>query len=161
MKKRMLIAASLMSLSLGAAAEAPGGPSCGWGNMLFAGNSGMAFHFLASTTNGTSGNATFGMTSGTNGCSVHGKLTYGGKSLLAQSSVMEEFTQDVARGDGEAMNAVAVSMGVPAESRPAFAEVMHQNFNTLFPTADVTSDQVYTTMVELMKTDARLKPYAS
>lgn len=161
MMKRSFIAASLLSLSFGAAAEAPGGPSCGWGNMLFEGNNGMVFHFLASTTNGTSGNATFGMTTGTNGCSVDGKLTYSGQSLLSQSSVMEEFTQDVARGDGEAMNAVAISMGVTPENRPVFAQVMHENFNALFPTADVTSDQVYSTMVQLMQADARLKPFAS
>lgn len=161
MMKRSFIAASLLSLSLGAAAEAPGGPSCGWGNMLFEGNNGMVFHFLASTTNGTSGNATFGMTSGTNGCSVNGKLTYSGQSLLAQSAVLDEFTQDVARGDGEAMNAVAVSMGVTPESRPVFAQVMHENFNTLFPSENVTSEQVFTTMVQLMQADARLKPFAS
>jgi hypothetical protein len=161
MMKRSILAAALLGLSLGASAEAPGGPSCGWGNMLFEGNSGMAFHFLASTTNGTTGNATFGMTSGTNGCSTDGRLTYSGKSLLAQASVMEEFTQDVARGQGDAMNAVAISMGVPAEARPVFAQVMHQHFDQLFPSADATADQVYGNMLEVMKSDARLQPYTS
>ncbi|RLA46625.1 MAG: hypothetical protein DRR06_04650, partial [Gammaproteobacteria bacterium] len=69
--------AALPSLAF---AEAPGGPDCGWGNMLFKGESGLGSHMIASTTNGTSGNATFGMTSGTNGCSANGTLTYGGTS---------------------------------------------------------------------------------
>jgi hypothetical protein len=41
--------------------------------MLFEGQRGTPAHFLASTTNGTSGNATFGMTSGTNGCSTNAR----------------------------------------------------------------------------------------
>nr|WP_311138690.1 DUF3015 family protein [Pseudomonas amygdali] len=84
-------------------AQAPGGPDCGWGNMLFEGQRGTPAHFLASTTNGTSGNATFGMTSGTNGCSTNGALTYGGKSWLAMNGMMDELSKDMAMGQGEAL----------------------------------------------------------
>jgi hypothetical protein len=80
--KKTLIAAALLGASTSAMAVAPGGPGCGWGNMLFEGKSGMPVHFLATTVNGTSGNATFGMTSGTNGCDTNGSLTYSGQSLL-------------------------------------------------------------------------------
>ena len=65
--KRILLGTLFTVVSINAMAEAPGGPNCGWGNMLFEGQRGTPAHFLASTTNGTSGNATFGMTSGTNG----------------------------------------------------------------------------------------------
>ena len=75
MMKRILLGSLLSIASLSAFAQAPGGPNCGWGNMLFEGQSGLPAHFVASTTNGTSGNATFGMTSGTNGCSTKGTLT--------------------------------------------------------------------------------------
>ena len=88
--KRILIGSLLAITSLSALAEAPGGPNCGWGNMLFEGERGLPSHFIASTTNGTSGNATFGMTSGTNGCSTDGALTYGGKSLLAINGMLDE-----------------------------------------------------------------------
>ncbi|WP_421711940.1 DUF3015 family protein [Alcanivorax sp.] len=66
--KKTLIAATLLGASTSAMAVAPGGPGCGWGNMLFEGNSGLPMHLLATIVNGTSGNATFGMTTGTNGC---------------------------------------------------------------------------------------------
>ena len=78
--KRILLGTLFAAVSINAMAEAPGGPNCGWGNLLFEGQRGTPAHFLASTTNGTSGNATFGMTSGTNGCSTKAALTYGGKS---------------------------------------------------------------------------------
>jgi hypothetical protein len=98
MTKKLMAGAVLLVASSAAMAEAPGGPNCGWGNMLFKGQSGMAAHFLASTTNGTSGNATFGMTSGTNGCSVNGTLTYGGKAMV--NAMLDEFSADVAVGEG-------------------------------------------------------------
>ena len=132
--KRVLIVTSLLGMSATAMAEAPGGPSCGWGNMLMDGQSGLGSHIIASITNGSTGNATFGMTTGTNGCSANGKLTYGGKSLIG--AVMDEFGEDVARGDGEALTAVAVSMGIAEDDRAIFKSVMHDNFSALFPSAD-------------------------
>lgn len=159
MIKKTLAGAILLTASSASFAVAPGGPGCGWGNMLMEGNSGHAFHFLATTTNGTSGNATFGMTTGTNGCSVDGSLTYGGKSLLA--SIMSEFSEDVAQGQGEAVNAVAVSMGVEKTDRDHFAQVMHDNFSQLFTSAEVTSSEVYNNMISVMQNDATLSKYAS
>ena len=56
--KKTLIAAALLGASTSAMAVAPGGPGCGWGNMLFEGQSGMPMHLLATLVNGTTGNAT-------------------------------------------------------------------------------------------------------
>lgn len=157
--KRVLIVTALLGASATAMAEAPGGPNCGWGNMLMDGQSGLGAHVVASLTNGTTGNATFGMTTGTNGCSANGTLTYGGKSLIG--AVMDEFSEDVARGDGEALTAVAVSMGVNEADRPLFKQVMHDNFATLFPSASVTADQVSDRVVELMRANEQLARYVS
>lgn len=159
--KKVLIGALLLGTSSLAMAEAPGGPNCGWGNMIFKGQSGHIPHFAASITNGTSGNATFGMTTGTNGCSVNGTLTYGGQALIGMEGVLDEFIADAANGQGEAMNAIAVSMGIQAEDRDAFAQAMHQNFNTLFPSSDVTAADVYASILEVMQSDARLAKYVS
>ncbi|MCP5210969.1 MAG: DUF3015 domain-containing protein [Hahellaceae bacterium] len=154
--KKTLIAASMIAFSATAFAEAPGGPNCGWGNMLMQGQSGLPMHFLASTTNGTSGNATFGMTTGTNGCSVKGTLTYGGKSMLDLSSIMDEFSNDVARGHGDALTTVAVSLHVPVEDRQHFSAVMQDNFSTIFPSADVTAEDVMASVIQIMKSDDKL-----
>ena len=148
--------AALPSLAF---AEAPGGPNCGWGNMLFKGNAGLGPHLGASLTNGTSGNATFGMSSGTNGCSPNGTLTYGGISLLAQ--VMDEFSEDVARGEGDALNAVALTIGIEVQDRAAFSRLTHDNFSTLFPSESVTAEEVMASIHQLMKNDAQLSKYAA
>ena len=157
-KKTVGVAALAVMPSLGFS-EAAGGPGCGWGNLLFDGQSGLVPHLAATLVNGTSGNATFGMTSGTNGCSTDGELTYAGKSLLAQ--VMDEFAEDVARGHGDALDAVAVSLGIAQQDRAAFAALAHRNFTALFPHENVTAGEVIDTINSLMKTDAQLAKYTA
>ena len=157
--RKTIISIALLGASSSVMAAAPGGPDCGWGNLLFDGQSGYVPHFLATTTNDTSGNKTLGMTSGTNGCSVDGALTYGGVSLLG--SIMGEFSEDVARGDGEALNAVAVMYGVDQQDRAAFASAMHANFQTIFPSEDVTAAEVMASMNKIMKADAQLAKYVA
>lgn len=155
--KKLMAGVVLFAASAAAFAEAPGGPNCGWGNMLFKGQSGIVPHFLASTTNGSSGNATFGMTSGTNGCAVDGKLTYGGKAMVG--AMFDEFSADVAMGEGETLTAVAVAYGIAPEDRAAFAQLAHANFAVLFPSENVTADEVVATLEALMKNDAQLARY--
>lgn len=159
--KKLLIGAVLLGSTSVAMAEAPGGPDCGWGNMLFEGQSGLGPHFLASWTNGTSGNATFGMTSGTNGCSSNGTLSYGGNAMVNLSNVMDEFVADAAQGQGEAMTAVAVSMGIAPEDRAHFASAVHSNFSEIFASADSTAEDVFNNIVSVMKSDARLSKYVA
>ncbi|MBQ0721506.1 MAG: DUF3015 domain-containing protein [Gammaproteobacteria bacterium] len=155
----MAAIATLAVLPSLAFAVAPGGPDCGWGNMLFKSNSGLGPHLGASLTNGTSGNATFGMSSGTNGCSPNGTLTYGGISLLAQ--VMDEFSEDVARGEGDALDAIALTLGIDVQDRATFAQLTHDNFSTLFPNENVTAQEVMASIQQVMKNDARLSKYAA
>jgi len=100
------------------------------------------------------------MSSGTNGCNTGGRLTYGGRSLLSFSNILTEFSEDVAQGDGEALDAVAVMFGIEKQDRGAFAEVAHANFDKLFPSENVSAEQVLQTLFEVMKNDQRLAKYA-
>src|SRR5690606_9356232 len=157
--KRLVLASALLGASMSASAVAPGGPGCGWGNLLFEGQSGLPMHILASLANGTAGNATLGMTTGTNGCDTSGSLTYSGKSLLSMNGVLEEVAHDVAMGEGEALTALSVAMGVPAEDRTHFSSVMHQNFAVIFPSENVTAEQVLASIESIMKSDEKLSKY--
>lgn len=159
--KRTLLGLVLAGSSLTAFAGAAGGEGCGWGQLLFEGQSGTPIHVLAITTNGTSANNTFGVTTGTNGCSSSGTITYGGKEMINVSLLMDEFSEDVARGDGEVITSVAVSLGIKPEDRPRFKQAMHDNFNTLFPSENVTTDQLLAAMWTVMKEDETLNVYVS
>ena len=158
--KRILLGSLLAAATFNAFAEAPGGPGCGWGNMLFEGQRGLPSHLVASITNGTSGNATFGMTSGTNGCDTSGALAYNGKSMIVLSSIMNELSEDMARGEGEALTTYAVVLGVEAQDRDHFAAVTSQHFNDIFSSADVTAEQVHAATLAVLKNDAVLAKYA-
>ena len=159
--KLRLIGALLLTASSSAMAVAPGGPNCGWGNMLLEGKSGLANHIIAITTNGTSGNATFGMTFGTNGCNVDGELTYGGDRIAWFNNILDEYSTDVAVGHGEALTAVAVMVGIEEHDRAHFNAKMQQNFASLFPSTDTTGQQVLDTMIQVMAEDDTLSKYVS
>ena len=158
--KKVIAGLVLISASSVANAGAAGGDGgCGWGNALFEGQTGTATHVLAATTNATTGNNTFGMTTGTNGCTTNGTLGYGGQSVV--SSIMDEFSEDVARGEGDALDTVAVVYGVEVQDRDTFAKVMHENFATIFPSEDVTADEMMASIEVIMKSDATLSKYVS
>jgi len=162
MKKTILAATLSLSLTpFSAFAVAPGGPNCGWGNMLFEGQQGLAIHVIASLVNGTSYNASLGMTLGTNGCSADGTLTYGGQNLLQTSEFMDDIAHDIALGEGEALDALAVLVGIAPEDRTTFAQVTHENFQTIFPSADATTEEVLKAIGEVMKTNEKLAKYVS
>ncbi|WP_137887357.1 DUF3015 domain-containing protein [Pseudomonas sp. 2FE] len=164
MDKRLLskglILGVLSAASLLAQAEPAGGKGCGWGNMLFEGQRGLFPHLLATTTNGTSGNATFGLTSGTNGCDSSVKLGYGGRSLLAMNGMLDSIAEDMAQGQGEALDAYATLLGIETADRVHFAQVTQQNFGRIFSKADVTSEQVLAATLDVMSRDAQLARYA-
>ena len=156
--KRIITGLALLSASQVAMAGAAGGDEgCGWGNALFKGNSGTANHVLAGTTNGLFGNNTFGMTTGTNGCTTTSTLGYGGASAV--SAIMDEFSEDVARGDGDALKTVAVLYGVEPADRDTFAQVMHENFAVIFPNEDVTAEEMIASIEKVMQADPVLAKY--
>jgi len=157
--KKLIFASLIITASSTAMAASPGGPNCGWGNMLFEGKSGLGSHMLALTTNGTSGNATFGMTFGTNGCATDGSLSYGGDAMVY--NLMDELIEDVARGHGEALNAVASLLGVEKDDRSVFAKVSHENFDNIFPHENVTAKEVVASLKEMMRENNQLSKYSA
>jgi hypothetical protein len=157
--KRITLALALCAIAPSSFAAIAGGDGCGWGQVLFEGQNGKASHVLALTTNGTSGNNTFGVTTGTNGCSSSGTISYGGKEMVDVSSVMDEFGEDLAQGDGEVITTVAVSIGIAPEHREQFKVTMRDNFDTILPSKDVTMEEVYAAMFKVMAEDEVLNQY--
>mgnify|MGYP001145943503 CR=1 FL=1 len=162
MKKTILAATLSLSLTpLSAFAVAPGGPNCGWGNMLFEGEKGLGIHLIASLVNGRPSGELVRMTLGTNGCSTDGALTYNGQNLLQASEFMDDNAHDIALGEGEALDALALLVGIAPEDRSTFAQVTHENFQTIFPSPDATTEEVLKAIGEVMKTNEQLAKYVS
>lgn len=155
---RPLLIGSLLMGATSLAMADNSGPGCGWGSMLFEGQSGVASHVVAATTNGTSGNNTFGMTSGTNGCDTTKRLEYSGTSKVVYHN-MDRLSDDIAKGEGEILSTVASVMGIESNDVSTFKRVLHDNFDVIYPNADVTSDQVMDAIITVMSKDEALAKY--
>jgi hypothetical protein len=155
MKK--LIAAAVFAASSSVVMAANGPAGCGLGTaVIFPDASAFHEHLLAATTNGTSGNQTFGMTSGTLGCeSANGPLA-GTQSFFDDN--LDQLASDVARGKGETLNALAQLIGIEAADQATFAGVMQANFDAMF-SADATSASASAAMKDAMASEATLAKY--
>ncbi len=125
--------------------------SCGWGSKLFAGQRGIAPQVLGATTNGTSGNQTFAITSGTSGCTQDGLVTSNWKTVAFIDGNKNQFAIDVARGSGETIASLADILDIPTNNRDSFAKALKDNFDVLFASADVTSEEIANGIDEIVK----------
>jgi hypothetical protein len=91
------VAAVAIFASHSASADSSG---CGLGSMLFDGNKGIAPSVVAVTTNGTSGNQTFGISSGTLGCDQNNTVnSNNGRLFSFADKNLNELASDTSRGE--------------------------------------------------------------
>ncbi|KMQ76351.1 DUF3015 domain-containing protein [Marinobacter subterrani] len=153
MKK--LIAGAIL---LGASSVAFAQPGCGVGAMIWEGQSGIAPHVLAATTNGTFGNQTFGMTTGTLGCQTNEAVQ---SMAMYMNNNIDKVARDMSRGAGENLDTLAVLLGVDQADRDTFRKVLQDNFATIFPSSDTTSGEAVNAIVALMEKNESLSKYVA
>ena len=159
MKKHLLIGAALLVLS-GPIMAAETGPGCGAGSVLFKGQTGLAPHVLAATTNGIYGNQTFAMSTGTWGCDVDRPI--GGQAAAAfLDDNLDKVARDMAAGGGEALDSFATLLGVDDHDKPAFFAATKQHFVAIFAHESVNGDVVMTSLNGILAQDPLLSRYAA
>jgi hypothetical protein len=137
-----------------------GGTGCGLGTLWFDGNSGVAAHSIAMTTNGSLFNNTFGMSSGTLGCDSSQPVRYRGERVYIGAN-MTKLAEDMARGQGETLAGLSEVMGIAQEDKPAFYALTQKHFDRIYASESVTSDQVVDSLVSVLKSDPVLSKYVS
>lgn len=148
MKKLLTVAAVAVALSA-APARAADNVGCGMGSVLLRGQSGIVLNLLATFLNNISGNQTFGITTGTSGCTQNGRIAGGtGKLFAFMENNLDQFAIDASRGHGETIDAVASIMDMPADKVGLIAK---QNFAVLFNGEDADAVSVSLKMSELLK----------
>lgn len=147
--------ASVMALGTTAYADSAG---CGLGAQLFEGQQGIAPQVLAVTTNGTSGNQTFGITSGTLGCKSDGVVTTAQADVFMDEN-LDKIARDAARGEGETLESLATLMGIEDGDKSHFYSATQRNFAVIFPSEGVTSEQVMAALSDVMAADPILSRY--
>jgi len=124
MKKLLIASVLLSSLSTAFAAHGPAG--CGLGSILFEGKEGKAFNVLAATFNGSSGNQTFGISSGTLGCEDAATAKVSSVSFIEGNSVA--LANDIARGNGETLDAYLTMI----KKTEADKKVLQKKYSEIF-----------------------------
>jgi hypothetical protein len=162
---RTLVVPMVLALALATPAalaqegETANSTGCGLGTIVFEGQKGIAPQILAVTTNGTSGNQTFGISSGTLGCTQEGVVRPPTKVRMLLMSSLDSLAVDVARGDGETLASLASLLSVEGQDRPRFFSALQNNFVRIFPNENVTAEEVLVSMNAVLAEDAVLSRY--
>jgi len=158
--KKILIAVVVSALPAFAFAQQNNIGSCGWGAKLFDGQSGIAPQVLAVTTNGTSGNQTFGITTGTSGCTQDGVVKSSWKTAMFIDGNKDRLARDMSIGNGETLDSLAHLIGVREEDRATFGRIMQANVSLIFPSGSTTGDSVVA-LKQVLRSDRELAQYAA
>ena len=139
MKKILLSAIATVALTTTAFATVNNQTGCGLGAVLIKDNSSAVMLALQTTTNGTSGNQTFGITSGTSGCK---------KTKFVMNEMAEEFVasnmdilaKEISVGHGESIDTLAELLNV--EDKATFSASLQSNYNSIYTSQKVEMNDV-------------------
>lgn len=159
MSRKIILSAAILLAPALASADNIG--QCGWGTKLFDGNSGLAPQVLAVTTNGTSGNQTFGMTSATSGCTRDGTVRSAWKATAFLENNKNKVARDMSRGSGEALESLAAVMGINESDKALFFSSAKANFGAIFPSENVSTESIIASINELVLSTPELAKYRS
>ena len=163
MLKKKLVAVALVGLfPLGAMAAGENNiGNCGWGSKLFDGQRGLAPQVLGGTTNGTFGNQTFGISSGTSGCTQDGVVKSNWKTAMFIDGNKEKLARDMSIGNGEALDSLAKLMGVRDEHKSAFFLATKENFARIFASDTASTDQIVASLKQVLAQSGELSVYST
>lgn len=157
MWRKTLLAVALAAAPAGAALAHDTG--CGAGTILWEGQQGVAAEVLAVTTNASFGNQTFGITSGTLGCSQGGVVHVAQRIPMYASANMAQIAADMAAGEGESLVALAELYNIAPSDRQVFYTTTQAHFGTIFASSDVTVGQMLASLESVMANSNQLAQY--
>jgi hypothetical protein len=116
------------------AANPDTGPGCGLGKLAWSdykNQKNIAPQVLMATTNGTFGSQTFGISSGTSGCTNDGTIMGEHKVTMFAAINFESLAQDMAQGHGEHLASLAALMDIPKEHQAEFFALAQERYASL------------------------------
>jgi len=139
-----ILASSLMFSGVALAANQTN-TGCGLGTLVFAdapfGDSTLGQSFIA-TTNGTSGNQTFGITSGTSNCDQPSGFVKNERLNEFVVANMDSIAKDIAAGEGEALDTLAELLEIAPGAKAATYAKLQSSFSRIYTSSDVTAANV-------------------
>ena len=130
----------IAAIGLTTAVYANENTGCGLGSMIIKNQNSTMLQAIAATTNGTSGNQTFGITSGTSNCNKPNNFVSNDKLNKFVEDNMDVLALDISAGKGETLETVAKLMNV--ENNSEFSAKLQANFSNIYSSQNVTSANV-------------------
>ena len=137
----MAVAVTCLLVAALAGGTTDNGPGCGLGKLAWEDSKhpkNIGPQIMMATTNGTFGSQTFGISSGTSGCTNDGTIFADQKVNMFASINFENLSQDMAQGRGEHLASLATLMGVPAEHQAEFFAMAQEQYTTLIKSGEAT-----------------------
>ena len=164
MKKLSMVAMVSICIAMqGGIALAAGtpdtGPGCGlgkelWNNYPNAKTKGS--QILMATTNGSFGTQTFGISTGTLGCTDNGQWWAEQKATMFAELNSEALAQEMAQGRGEHLASMATLLGVPQQQHGVFFAMAQSRYAALSSTGDMSPAAMVKTLNEGISADPSL-----
>ena len=129
MKKILVSAVAVLALATAGVASVNDQTGCGLGAVIIKDDSSAVLLALQATTNGTSANQTFGITSGTLGCKKT-KLVMNERAEEFVASNMDQLASEIAQGHGESVDTLAELLNV--QDKEGFASALQANYNNIY-----------------------------
>ena len=157
MGKKQFVFASVLFLAMaGLAFGNPpnNGPGCGLGALAWSGGTmnqnAIAPQVLMATTNGTFGSQTFGISTGTSGCTNDGTIVMKEKVNVFAAVNFDNISQEMAQGQGEHLTSLATLMGIPQENHQEFFSMTQAKYTSLVQNGESSPKAVITAIHDAM-----------
>lgn len=155
MKKYILAVFGTLFFSLPAFAAGYGDAGCGLGSIIFGDTPGFV-QIFAATTNGTSINQAFGITSGTSNCDAQGIVLAERQQEQFVENNFSGLAKEMATGKGENLTTLAGLLGCPAVEQDRFNTLTQRNYSTIVASDATTPGDMLTTVKTVLSRDAQL-----
>jgi len=142
MKK--VIALSLLAALVPTLASARGNhpmAGCGLGYLLLSNqDNSKIMQVVGATTNGTFGSQTFGISSGTSGCTEDGAVKLVKATEVYAEVNLDSLRREMASGQGEYVTTLAAMLG--ATNTTTLVRYFQENYSAIFPSASTSSTEM-------------------
>ncbi len=130
---------------------------CGLGYLLLSNKDNeKVTQVLGATTNGTFGTQTFGISSGTSGCTEDGAVKMARATEVFADVNLASLRQEMSAGQGEYVNTFASLLGASEANRPQMVRFFQSEYQNLFPAATTSSEDMLKVLSEKLASHPEL-----
>jgi hypothetical protein len=143
----------LWTIGVALGAHPDNGPGCGLGKLAWSdypGQQSIWAQVLQSTTNGTFSSQTFGISSGTSGCTNDGTIFASEKVNVFAAVNFNNLAQEMAQGQGEHLTSLATLMGIPAEQHGVFFPMVQEKYTMLIQAGENPAQALIQALYQLL-----------